>query len=760
MKGIIGHMPGQLLLEPGQPLLFGGEIWFHAGRATDGQRRLLFRNKEGLSRDWTDREVLSLQHAGDLRFLTAADRERLEKADGPAMPRAILDTCTDMDKKIVDWKRIYVRAWEGAGRPSRTIPVLGAIIAEIAREIRDHAPPSVRILQRHIATHLESGGDPEAFVPQVANKGNRKRRLTEETLDLVEQWVARHYLVEPRPTLPVVLALVQTDWKAHNKILPVEERLPEIKRSLVYELMRFTDRYTETFCHRGKREADHNYRMVEDGPVTERYNEAWEIDHTTVDLIVIDHATGLPVGRPFITMAIDRHTRIIVGYHVGWDFPGIQPTLECLRCAISIKDEVLKKVPGLRNHWPAFGTPGLLVPDNAKHFKSKAFKEACRRLGIDVARPPVLKSWYKGKIERAFRTYVLGLCHLIPGTTFSNVYQRLKEKPPEKVAICTLAEFETMLLRFIVDIYNPRCNRIMNTSPLLAYAASVAKVGQKLPPNPADLASKLSIPYYRKVQREGILFQGLWYRGVGVADLLTNKRLSRTVLVKVDPNDLSRIWFIHPATNEPIEWGIAKSMAGSVRGITLDLHLLAKAMQRNDPELLAGEAGRVEAYALIHKMLEERVRGDGLANRRLAARHLDRLREREEAYVVEEADDDEDATPPEDLDIGDELFPSDASGELVSGATDGAFRPAVTPDPEPPRPVIAGLRIVATIAEAPKKRGRPKGPGRKAPAAPAQGTPSTPTPAPIRTPFDADEDFDLDSFVSGKTTLFKGGDEP
>ena len=445
-------------------------------------------------------------------------------------------------------------------------------------------------------------------------------------LDRVEEWVAKHYLVEPRPTLPVVLALVQTDWAEHNKILPPEERLPAIKRSLVYELMRFTDRYTETFCHRGKREADHKYRMVEDGPTTERHNEAWEIDHTTVDLIVIDNQTGLPVGRPFITMAIDRHTRMIVGYHVGWAFPGIQPTLECLRCSISIKDEVLKKVPGLRNHWPAFGTPGLLVPDNAKHFKSKAFKEACRRLGIDVARPPVLKSWYKGKIERAFGTYVKGLCHLIPGTTFSSVYQRLKEKPKEKVAVCTLAEFDAMLLRFIVDIYNPRRNRVMNTSPLLAYAASVAKLGQKLPPNPADLASKLSIPYYRKVSREGILFQGLWYRGVGVAKLLVNKRQSRTVLVKVDPNDLSRIWFIHPATNEPVEWKIARAQADSVRNITLDMHLLAKAMQRNDPELLAGEAGRVEAYALIHKMLEERVRGDGLANRRLAAKHLDRLR--------------------------------------------------------------------------------------------------------------------------------------
>ncbi len=630
MKGIMGHTPVRLLLEPGQPLLFGGEIWFHAGRATDKQRRLLFRNKDGLSREWTDREVLKLQQAGDLRFLTAADRDRLEKAEGPATPRAILDTCTAADKKV-----------------------------------------------------------------------------------------------------------------------------------LVYELMRFTDRYTETFCHRGKREADHKYRMVEDGPGTERHNEAWEIDHTTVDLIVVDHATGLPVGRPFITMTIDRHTRMIVGYHVGWAFPGIQPTLECLRCAIAIKDEVLKKAPGLRNHWPAFGTPGLLVPDNAKHFKSKAFKEACRRLGIDVARPPVLKSWYKGKIERAFGTYVKGLCHLIPGTTFSNVYQRLKEKIPEKVAICTLAEFDAMLLRFIVDIYNPRCNRIMNTSPLLAYAVSVAKFKQKLPPNPAELASKLSIPYYRKVSREGILFQGLWYRGGGVADLLTNKRLSRTVLVKVDPNDLSRIWFIHPETNEPVEWKISKSQAESVRGINLDMHLLAKAMQRNEPELLAGEAGRVEAYALIHKMLEERVRGDGLANRRLAAKHLDRLRKREEAYVVEEADD-EDATPPEDLDIGDELFPADASGapapvDAIAGA--------------PADPADDGPRIVATIAApvaaVPKKRGRPPGKGRKATRAPAPATTHAPpqapvpppVPAPAIVPIGTDEDLDLDRFVRGKITIRQGGDK-
>ena len=746
MKGIMGHAPVKLLLQPGQPLLFGGEVWSHGGRATDKQRRLLFRNKDGLSREWTDREVLKLQQAGDLRFLTLAEREKLETTDANARPRAILDSCTDAEKKIVDWKRAYVRAWEDAGRPSRTIAALGPLIEEAAREIGDKAPPSVRMLQRHIADHVEFGGDPEVFVPQVAKRGNRKRRLPDELLNCVEQWVAKHYLVEPRPTLPVVLALVQKDWSEHNKPLRVEDRFPEIKRSLVYDLMRFTDRYTETFCHRGKREADHKYRMVEDGPITERHNECWEIDHTTVDLIVIDHETELPVGRPFITMAIDRHTRMIAGYHVGWHFPGIQPTLECLRNAVAIKDGTLKKVPRLRNGWPAFGTPDLLVPDNALHFKSKAFKEACRNLGIDVARPPVLKSWYKGKIERAFGTYARGLCHLVPGTTLSNVYQRLKESPPEKVAVCTLAEFEAMLIRFIVDIYNPRRNRIMNTSPLLAYAGSVAKFGQKLPPNRADLTTKLSIPYYRKVQREGIVFQGLWYRGPEIIELLVNKRLSRTVLVKVDPNDLSRIWFIHPATNTAVELGIAKSQADSVRGITLDMHLLALSLQRNSPDLLAGEAGRSEAYVLIHKMLEERARGNGLANRRLAAKHLDRLRMRADAYVAEDAGENEDASPPEDIDIGDELFPADASGA-----------PFPADVPAPARPADDGPQIPATVAgpveATPKKRGRPKGSGRQVPA---PGTPSAPAPVPQGA---TDDDLDLDRFVSGKTTRHQGGDK-
>ena len=35
-----------------------------------------------------------------------------------------------------------------------------------------------------------------------------------------------------------------------------------------------------------------------------------QIDHTIVDLIVVDEVTRTPIGRPILTLAIDVHTRV------------------------------------------------------------------------------------------------------------------------------------------------------------------------------------------------------------------------------------------------------------------------------------------------------------------------------------------------------------------------------------------------------------------------------------------------------------------
>jgi len=53
-----------------------------------------------------------------------------------------------------------------------------------------------------------------------------------------------------------------------------------------------------------------------------------EIDHTTLDIIVVDRSSNLPLGRPILTVIIDTNTRRVVGYTVGGSerkYPGASP---------------------------------------------------------------------------------------------------------------------------------------------------------------------------------------------------------------------------------------------------------------------------------------------------------------------------------------------------------------------------------------------------------------------------------------------------
>lgn len=42
-----------------------------------------------------------------------------------------------------------------------------------------------------------------------------------------------------------------------------------------------------------------------------------QIDHTPVDVIVVDQQRRLPIGRPWLTLAVDVKTRMIAGFHVS-----------------------------------------------------------------------------------------------------------------------------------------------------------------------------------------------------------------------------------------------------------------------------------------------------------------------------------------------------------------------------------------------------------------------------------------------------------
>ena len=56
-------------------------------------------------------------------------------------------------------------------------------------------------------------------------------------------------------------------------------------------------------------------------PTATRPMAVLQIDHTPVDLIVVDETWRKPIARPWLTVAIDVHSRCIAGLHLSFEAP-------------------------------------------------------------------------------------------------------------------------------------------------------------------------------------------------------------------------------------------------------------------------------------------------------------------------------------------------------------------------------------------------------------------------------------------------------
>lgn len=190
--------------------------------------------------------------------------------------------------------------------------------------------------------------------------------------------------------------------------------------------------------------------------------ERVEIDHTPMDVVArSDDPYCDYVGRPWLTIAIDVHTRCILGIHIGFEPPSILSVALCLTHA------VLPKVPaeefGVPLDWPMHGLPREIVVDNGKDFVSKAFKRGCDEHGIVLSYRPAGSPHYGGSIERLIGTMV-GQCHLLPGTTKNSVKAK-GEYDSAKHAALTLRQARTWFVEQLLGRYHVKDHRMIRVPP-------------------------------------------------------------------------------------------------------------------------------------------------------------------------------------------------------------------------------------------------------------------------------------------------------
>lgn len=457
-------------------------------------------------------------------------------------------------------------------------------------------------LERWLIDFLTSGGDIRSLVPATDRHGGKgKLRLDDHLERLMTQVLAECLTAPMFRTAHDIYLMVVNRVAEENRCLPAQQQLPLPGFATVYRRIQAAGE-TALLRRRASRKEAQAKNIVLPGPNPTRILERVEMDHTILDLFLVDEEDRLPIGRPTLTYALDVHSGFPFGCYVGFEPPSYATVQQCLLHGILPKADA-RDLYDTQHPWLAFGLPETLVIDNGKEFIGRNLEDACGQLGIILERMPVRTPWFKGSVERFFRTNNTGLIHTLPGTTFSNVIERGDYDVFQHSCI-SLTAFWKILHIFFLDIYAQRWHEGIRGIPANVWTESVqAGFLPCLHTNAEEVRLLLLRSEERTVQRSGIDFESLRYQSPTLARLRSTLQDGGKVPIKYDPADLSALyafdatdqrWLRVPAVDQSYTQGLSLWKHRVIRSYvlrekqTVDIYALAAA-KRHIQDIVANE---------------------------------------------------------------------------------------------------------------------------------------------------------------------------
>lgn len=424
-------------------------------------------------------------------------------------------------------------------------------------------PVSGSTLRDWYGRWLKCGREYGALAPLTHKRGKSGQRIEPAVNTIIADAIREKWLTLEAPALTVVYDHICRQIEVANEGRPTSLETPcemTVRRWIKDNI----DPYTETFFRKGKKEADHQYRLIHKAPVAARPLQIVEFDDTPLDIIIIDDR-GNPRGRANLTAGICTATGMLAGWHIGWEKPSWATVMQALRMAVSKKDT---SESGALNPYPVYGVPEMIKVDNGAAYRSTSLMAAAGALQFELRFVPVGKPNLKGKVERFFREVATDFASVLPGKTFSNIRQR-GDYDSEGYACFTLKEVQDIFMRWVVDIYHGRpSSRSFNQTPLQRWS-HLAGAGVRLPPESEDLAPLIGLVVERTIQADGITFMGLTYRHPRLADMRKESPRGQKWMIRVDPLDISSMmildadakkWIVIPCQQPHLIHGLTLKM--------------------------------------------------------------------------------------------------------------------------------------------------------------------------------------------------------
>ena len=449
---------------------------------------------------------------------------------------------------MADLSLIPEAAWREAQRRAEIVRPLVARGRQ-PRHLVQAAAVSLGLSERQTYTLLrrcrEADGALTALLPSRSSGGRGGTRLAAESEATLRRIVEETYLTtQRRPAAEIVREVLGRCRQAGLAVSSPNTVRRRIKVLPLSDLRRRGDAYPEIKpVHGHTPTARHPLDLV-------------QIDHTPADLILVDPTDREPIGRPWLTVAIDVYSRCIAGLHVTLEAPSATSVGLCLTHAAMDKAPWLA-LRGVEASWPVAGKPGTVGVDNAAEFHSAAFERGCAQHGIAIDWRPPGRPQFGGIVERVIGT-MMELMHALPGTTFSNVGQR-GSYDSDKAACLTLDELERWFAVAIAKYYHLRPHEGLDgQTPLRRWeegARELAAAGGAVPV-PRDARAYLVdfLPVARhNLRRDGIRLDHVTYFSSALRAWIAARDRPDPLLVRRDPRDLSRLFVLDPLDGSYLE---------------------------------------------------------------------------------------------------------------------------------------------------------------------------------------------------------------
>ena len=543
------------------------------------------------------------------------DEESLSSASNVfslATPRD-LSTFTEKQQNVAKYRYSYISHLEKTeGWPNSTPDKLSPHIQAISDEIKDKSPPSPSSIWRWWLKYAVT----RSITKLVDGRFRAGRKRDEEGYSLFEEALSEVYMNPQKDQGKAVVDAVKLKVKRANANAEADRQIKCPSRASIYRWLAGLHADLVARARLGDEAGDREFRVAMKRFKVSRILERIEIDHTPLDLIVIDKLTKLPLGRPWLTLAVDRYSRMIMGFYISFHAPSSFTLLQCLKRAIMPKDEWLARFPDIKGIWPAYGFPELIASDNGMDLHADAYELACLEMGIEALFCPAKLPYLKGAIERLFRTFNTGLIHGLPGTVFSNIDER-GDYPAEDLAAIDMETLTHVLTKWVVEVYHLRRHRGLNMPPLAAWQESAGNVVIELPAYPRQLELLVGIPATRTLFHYGLEIDYLRYNSDALRMIRARDGGTPKMTLRYYEDDVGHIDVYDPVAKEYIR--VDAVDAEYAKGLNKHMHLLIRQYTAKKHGDRWSDEQLLESKAEIQAIVAAAIQDKKMANRKQAA---------------------------------------------------------------------------------------------------------------------------------------------